>query len=355
MSTSTSKYGATIPTKRHPYHSQLDKYQMAALAARFFADNMHVVDLPYRLSSWALDDPENAALWFNEKQELVGWAVLQTPFWTIDYAYHPAAAGLLPEILDWADQRARQVIDTPYGRPAWFVNAFKGQAERAQALEAAGFECQADVGENSWSKVLLCRSLQTPVKVYNPPAGFTVRPLAGENEAAAYVELHQTVFESKNMTLEWRQRTLQHPDYTPELDIVVEAPDGRLAAFCICWLDRATGSAAAGHVEPLGCHPDFRRYALGRVALSHGLQRLQAHGAQQIYVETDSYRNTAYRLYEFFDFELLQDVQVFRKDYDQPRKQVVSRAESIVRRKINYQVIDTPPDGCTMQPSGLLF
>jgi mycothiol synthase len=257
-------------------------------------------------------------LWLNEKQELVGWAVLQTPFWTIDYACHPAAADLLPEILDWADERARQVTGTLYERPAWFVNVFKGQNERIQALEAAGFACQADVGEDSWSKVLLCRSLETPVKVYNPPTGFTVRPLAGEDEAQAYVDLHQTVFESKNMTLEWRQRTLQHPDYTPELDIVVEAPDGRLAAFCICWLNRASESAVIGHVEPLGCHPDFRRYALGRVALSHGLQRLQSLGAQQIYTETDSYRNTAYRLYEFFDFELLQDVLLFRKDYVQP-------------------------------------
>ena len=52
------------------------------------------------------------------------------------------------------------------------------------------------------------------------------------------------------------------------------------------------------------------------MALSHGLHRLQTLGAQNIYVETDNYRNTAFRLYESFDFEVIQDVLVYRKDYE---------------------------------------
>jgi len=54
---------------------------------------------------------------------------------------------------------------------------------------------------------------------------------------------------------------------------------------------------------------------LGRVALSEGLRRLQALGAQNIFVETDNYRNTAFRLYESFDFQVIQNVLVFRKNY----------------------------------------
>jgi ribosomal protein S18 acetylase RimI-like enzyme len=65
----------------------------------------------------------------------------------------------------------------------------------------------------------------------------------------------------------------------------------------------------------LGCHKDFRQYALGRVALAEGLRRLQALGARNIFVETDNYRNTAFRLYQSFGFEVLQDVLVYRKDY----------------------------------------
>jgi hypothetical protein len=38
-------------------------------------------------------------------------------------------------------------------------------------------------------------------------------------------------------------------------------------------------------------------------------------GAQTTFVETDNYRNTAFRLYESFDFQVIQNVLVYRKDY----------------------------------------
>jgi ribosomal protein S18 acetylase RimI-like enzyme len=295
------------------FADQQDKYLMSALARQCPQTNLHVIDLPYRLSSWALDQPENTALWFDENRQLVAWAALQTPFWTIDYVCHPALeAHLHQEILAWADQRARLILHTANGRPAWFVNVFSGQVSRIQDLEHAGFECQSDVGDHSWSKILMRRSSRAPVKVYEPRSGFIVRSLAGEKEVENYVELHQAVFESKNMTVDWRSRTLKHPGYMPELDLVVESTNGRLVAFCVCWFEKRLKS---GQVEPLGCLKEFRHYALGRVALSEGLRRLQSFGAQNIFVETDNYRNTAFRLYESFDFQVLQKVLVYRKDY----------------------------------------
>ncbi|MHC1740126.1 MAG: GNAT family N-acetyltransferase [Anaerolineaceae bacterium] len=296
------------------FSTEQDKYLMSALARRYSENNLHVVDLPYRFSSWAFDNPENISLWFDENQQLVAWAALQSPFWTIDYVCQPETESYLHrEILSWADQRAQAVQKTPYERPAWFVMVFSGQNNRIHELENAGFKCQSDVGDASWSKVLMRRSSQLPVKIYEPPSGFTVRSLAGESEVQEYVELHQFVFESKNMAVDWRTRALQHPDYKPDLDIVVVSPDNRLVAFCICWFDE---NSLTGHVEPLGSHKDFRQYGLGRVALSEGLHRLQSLGARNIFVETDNYRNTAFRLYESFDFQTIQDVHVYRKDYE---------------------------------------
>jgi ribosomal protein S18 acetylase RimI-like enzyme len=295
------------------FSADTDIYRMADLAGTFATENLHVFDLPYRLSSWALDHAENTCLWFDEGQQLAAWAVLQTPFWTMDYVCHPAAeAHLHREILAWADRRAREIAPTELGHPAWYVMVFEEQSKRIQDLEVMGFKCQADVGENSWSKVLMQRDAALPVKVYQPPAGYVVRSLSGEGEAEAYVELHRSVFESKNMTVDWRRRAIRHPAYRQDLDLVVEAPDGRLAAFCICWFDKTTSS---GQVEPLGCHKDFRKYALGRVALAEGLYRLQRLGAKTVHVETDSYRNTAFRLYESFDFQSVRNVLVYRKLY----------------------------------------
>jgi hydroxypyruvate isomerase len=304
------------PTQRS-YLGPTDQAAMFELAHAYPSSHLRVADLPYRLSSWALDDAENVGLWTDTQGHLSGWAVLQTPWWTIDFTCRPEdEAVLLPEMLAWADRRARAVLDSRFGCPTWFALAFSDQVEHIRFLEQAGFASQADVGENSWTKVLMRRPAELPVAQYRIPAGFSVRPLAGAGEVPAYVDLHQAVFESKNMTLEWRRRTLLQPDYQPDLDLVIEAPDGRLAAFCICWICKDTAGHLVGQVEPLGCHSDFRRYALGRVALAEGLRRLQAQGVAYIQVETDNYRETAFRLYENVGFQVTRDVLVFRKDYE---------------------------------------
>lgn len=302
-----------MKTSQRCFQGEPDKRLMEDLARQTLPANLHVTDLPYRFSSSALDDPQNARLWFDRDEQLAAWAVLQVPFWTLDYVCHPdAEAELHAEMLAWADSRARALLDTDQGHPCWFANVFSGQANRIRDLEAAGYKWQGDVGEDSLAKVLMLRAGQTPVKVYQPPEGFTVRPLGGMDEVPDYVKLHRAVFESTTMTEEWRARTLLHPNYLPDLDLVIEAPNGRLVAFCICWLDE---DSRVGRVEPLGCQKDFRRFALGRVALSEGLHRLQFRGAENIYVETDIDRNTALRLYESFNFQVIQEVRVYRIDY----------------------------------------
>ncbi len=298
------------------FSGEIDKQGMMAQARAFAAENLHVVDMPYRLSSWALDDPDNVGLWVNAEGQLLAWAVMQSPFWTIDYAYCPdAGTSLHRRILAWADQRARQTLRTPMGRPCWFVMAFAHQVDRIRDLEEAGFASQADVGEDSWSKVLMSRSAQIRVADDVVAPGFVIRPLAGEGEVEAYVQLHRTVFGSANMTVGWRARTLQRAEYLHDLDLVAAAPDGRLAAFCVCWLDGQLAGGVAGQVEPFGVHPDFRQLGLGRAILSEGLRRLYRCGANRVFVETDRQRNAALQLYEAAGFGVLQDVLVYRKDY----------------------------------------
>ena len=46
------------------------------------------------------------------------------------------------------------------------------------------------------------------------------------------------------------------PHYRFEDDLVVEAPDGSLAAFAMAWWDPA---AKVGEFEPVGTHPDHQR------------------------------------------------------------------------------------------------
>ena len=292
-----------------------DLASMAELVRKFPAENLHVVDLAYRFSSWSFAYPENISLWTDESGKILAWAVLQVPFWTIDYAYHPEFRDPLHlHILKWADEQARKIVDTPSGHPAWYVSVPTMQTVRIYDLEQTGFESQENVGENSWSQVLMEHSLEIPAQA-PLPEGFQIRPLDGKGEVEAYVDLHRSVFESKNMTVQWRNRTLERPEYIPELDLVAVGPNGQLAAFCVCWLATDGKGEVSGQIEPLGVDEDFRKSGLGRAILLDGLRRLRAKGAKRIYVQTESHRNAAFRLYESAGFRVIQNILMYRKDY----------------------------------------
>jgi ribosomal protein S18 acetylase RimI-like enzyme len=285
---------------------------MAALVEAFPEHNLHVIDLPYRLCSWALDEPANIGLWFSAQGELRAWAVMQTPFWCIDFVLHPAEQALYPRLLAWAEQRATALVTSHFGRPAWFVHVPGGPTRPKTpqpALEAAGFVPQADLAENPWSMVFMQYAGQH-LPDSKSPAGFSIRPLEGQSEVEGYVACHQAAFQSDNMRSGWRTRTLSHPAYQPDLDLVAVDAAGRVAGFCIGWLN-----AQGGQIEPMGVHPDFRGRGLGRALLSELVRRLQSRVPDRIFVATDDFRDAAFALYKSIGFRVIEPVWVYRKDW----------------------------------------
>jgi mycothiol synthase len=298
------------------YTGWSDQQQMLELVHRQPEEHLHVMDLPYRLCSWALDEPENVHLWFSGGR-LCGWAALQSPFWFIDYAVDPPAdSDLHAEVLEWALQRARSMSKTsPYWRPAWFIPAFSFQVEKMAVLQASGFRDQSRVPVDPWSKVLLSRPAGTALQTGPLPPGYCLRPLKGPVEIPALVELHQTVFQSKNMTLAWRTRIQEHPSFHPELNLVIEAPGGKLAAFCTAWFDPAGyGGRPAGQIEPLGVTEAERGKGLSNILLAEAFHLLGGLGAEQIFVETDLSREQALAAYLASGYSLLHRVHIWRAD-----------------------------------------
>lgn len=301
-----------MKTKLRSFRGATDRAAMIALAAAFPDDNLHVVDLPYRLASWALDEPGNVALWDDERGRLAAWAVLQAPFWAIDIVTRPdVEPGAFPRALDWAAEKARAARGTPHERASWCVHVLADQEDRLRALEEDGFACQADVGEDSWSRVLLRRDVASSVRA-TVPSGFTIRPIWGDSEVAAYVDLHRTVFGTTNMTTDWRARTLTTDHRLPEADLVAVGPGGRLAGFCVGWL--LAGDRPVGQIEPLGVLWEHREEGLGMALLTECVQRLAARGAVSVLAETDTYRAPAVNLYERVGFRPIREVLVYRRD-----------------------------------------
>jgi ribosomal protein S18 acetylase RimI-like enzyme len=305
-----------MPLVQRAFHGPPDWVQMTAVVYAHPSAHLHVVDLPYRLCSWAFDDPANCALWEDATGQVLAWAVLQSPFWSIDYAMHPTApSDILHAIIAWADLRAHAVQDTPFARPMWFINGFTGH-DHHQLLEDAGFHAQTDVGEDSWTKVLFKRNATSLPAPRPLPEGFRIRSLNGHAEVDAYVALHRAVFQSESMTSAWRHRTLSHAAYLPQLDLVATDTENQLVGFCIGWFTpHGPNHQPAGQIEPMGIREEIRRQGLGGALLTECLARLAAVGAASVFVETDNYRDAAFSFYQTMDFRIVQDVTVYRKEY----------------------------------------
>ena len=65
--------------------------------------------------------------------------------------------------------------------------------------------------------------------------------------------------------------------YRGSLDCVVEAPDGRFAAYVLVWPDDENG---VGELEPVGVREEFRRRGLGSAVCTFALRRLYEEGGR---------------------------------------------------------------------------
>lgn len=284
-----------------PYQNWHDLQAIADMAYGTGPNFLHVIDLPYRLASWTLDKPQNFRFWHNAEGKLMAVAIVQEAFLSLEYIIHPMAeqAVLEPEILQWGLQRGQMVANeqaTTFPLNVW-LRIDHPQPDRIALLNAHGLlpgtmslvTMQCDL-----SRVNL------PEGMLAGPDGFKIRPLRGQAEVAAYVELHRAAFRSTVMQEGWRMRTLQMPQYRPELDLVAVAADGRLAAFCIGWLHPQQPLA---QVEPIGVHPDFHRLGLGQAILTALLQRLRLRNVQFVSLFTTTDNDPAIKLYESIGFQ----------------------------------------------------
>ncbi|MGH2487066.1 MAG: GNAT family N-acetyltransferase [Ktedonobacterales bacterium] len=287
-----------------------DEYQQVWEIAQTQPDaQRHLTDLPYRLCSPSALEPENAQFWTDEQGSVLGWAILQWEFWTLDHAVAPGEqrAEVARRILAWAIRRCG-TLAAARGEPLrLFVDVREPGPPPALPLDEFGF-----ILFPGWRQFHLERAAGLALPDVTVPKGFTVRPLAGVEELDAYVDLHRVAFDSENMTADWRARVVSSPQYTPDLDLVAIAPDGTLAGFCICWLNTGArweiGPETTGQVEPIGVSPEYQGSGLGRALMFEGVRRMAEHGAQRMFVEVDADNDAARGLYESAGFRVRETI-----------------------------------------------
>jgi RimJ/RimL family protein N-acetyltransferase len=112
------------------------------------------------------------------------------------------------------------------------------------------------------------------------------------------------------MTVEKYEILVGLEPYAYDRDAVVEAPDGSLAAFTMCWLDRARRPRL---LRARGTHPDHRRRGLGKAVNTFGLRLLKAAGAREAMVYSDASNEASRALYESVGFTAIAMHRVHRR------------------------------------------
>lgn len=233
--------------------------------------------LPDLLRLWEVDGSLAAWSWTNGGQ--VHWEI-----WTVD----PASDGpLLAAILEAA------IADTPGALLAW---ATETDAVTLDVIARSGFR----PAERRMSQFQRRVDDDAPIIDAAVPVGYRIRSVDGPAEVEARMTVHRAAFAPSKMTVEKYGRLTSLPHYRFEDDLVVEAPDGSLAAFAMAWWDPI---ARVGEYEPVGTHPDHQRRGLGRALLTHGLRRYRDLGAGlvQVYSNTDNAASEG--LYQAVGFE----------------------------------------------------
>jgi len=224
-------------------------------------------------------------LWFSGAA-LVAWAWVYLPHQVrrsdgsvtavagayLGYQVDPGHAALVDEVIGWYDEAAAGLERTvspsasdEFGLARWAAHGYRTDP--------------ASLGDTgSWSQLNTrdLADLEQPVL----PDGFRFRT-ADEAGPAAAVQAHVDAWAPSTYTAEGYEGVRRMDSYRGDLHVLVEAPDGTMAASTIMWLDEANKTA---EFEPVGTHPGYRRMGLGTAMLRHGMRLAREAGATEMTV-----------------------------------------------------------------------
>lgn len=224
-------------------------------------------------------------LWFSA-DDLVAWGWASLPHRVrrsdgsvrdvtgayLAYQVHPDHRELIDAVVDWYDGVTVGLERTVIAQAA-DAFALRRWAAHGYAADPASL---GDTGD--WTQ--LNRRDLTDVEPPVLPDGFRFRT-ADEVGPRAAVRAHVDAWAPSTYTAASYEGVRRTPPYRGDLHVLVEAPDGTMAASTIMWLDEVNRTA---EFEPVGTHPAYRRRGLGRAMLLHGMHLARAAGATHVTV-----------------------------------------------------------------------
>jgi mycothiol synthase len=246
-----------------------------------------------------------------------GW-VKSLQIWEADSVL-VAAIGVWHEVGD-DENRAYASIDV---HPDWQIAPFADEVVTKMVGETAAIvERSVDVrvgmlATSAWKRSAVERAGFVPERVYHRmrttiaeaipaavfPEGFTLRPLAGEDEVDAWVETFAAGFaehhDAPRQTSDEKLNRMRLPSYRPDLDLVLTDPDGALIGIALGQIEQLESGTQEAWVRSLALRAEWRGKGLGRAMLAEIMRALAAAGHPVIWLTVDSENESgAIGLYE---------------------------------------------------------
>jgi ribosomal protein S18 acetylase RimI-like enzyme len=228
----------------------------------------HVGDVTWGLRAHEGREDEWTIRIWKDGGRTVAWSWLKGDRGLLELDVRRDRLDLLDEIL--AEPDARTAV------------AFEDDQEVQAALLRNGFteDGEANLTRHGSLMHFLARDLPDAPEPAPLPEGFRYRTVEPD-DLAERVAVHRDVWAPSRVT-ESSFATVQASwPYRASLDCVVEAPDGRFAAYCLTWPDDQN---RVGELEPVGVREEFRRRGLGAAVCTFALRRLFEEAGRQAIV-----------------------------------------------------------------------
>lgn len=231
---------------------------------------------------WAIGQLPAETVIARRDDAVTGWAGVTEGHLTVQAPRDELAARAL---LDWAIKRgAGHDLD---------IAILDGDRSLSLLLDEAGF---APPGDEKVCGMFHPAGRQQPAL----PPGYLIRQLR-PGEEGERIEVHRQAWKPIDLPWPGDDAKLVDPDaessflpghfdrlrrtslYSTARDLVVEAPDGALAACCTMWWHPALRTS---EIEPLGVVPEHRRRGLATAMCRHVESATAALGGSEVFINT---------------------------------------------------------------------
>jgi GNAT superfamily N-acetyltransferase len=208
---------------------------------------------------------------------------LEQRFWFDDLG-RPEAAVVAT---DWGDRTTLAPLVMPDAAPAWVAHVVDRGLAHARGSGLDGVELEADPDDAALCDALIRHGFEIKgpglvecwLAVDARPA---VAPIQRDYRLSDRLDTvdrpHHMIHAGRNHP-DVEARLRQTSLYRPDLDLVVDDTDGRVAAYGLFWYDPET---ATGLVEPMRTEADHQRRGLASHVLTTGIDRLADAGAARV-------------------------------------------------------------------------